>query len=238
MRTRLYVVAVLGGLALLAITVVVVFAFGRHDPSPPGLSDHPNPDIPGAVLYLDQDSCFRRAQASGAGEERLACVPQFPFAPFYWIADSTVAFVQSGTAGTMLYDFDLQTGAQSPTGRPVDVSPGREPPFGKFGGAYAPDGTYAFFEDDGELFLTENGERRSIASFDVPRYNQPQVALWSPDSQWILVQYYPPHADGPELWIISRDGSVRGTLTKDALSGPGGMAAWRIGDAFSPAVPD
>mgnify|MGYP003379564532 CR=1 FL=1 len=55
MKTRLYVAAVLGGLALLIAVALVVFAFGRHNPSPPSLQDNPRPEIPGQILYLDQD---------------------------------------------------------------------------------------------------------------------------------------------------------------------------------------
>ena len=46
MKARLYVASVLAGLALLVIMVVVVLNYGRHDPSPPSLRDHPNPAIP------------------------------------------------------------------------------------------------------------------------------------------------------------------------------------------------
>jgi hypothetical protein len=114
--------------------------------------------------------------------------------------------------------------------------PEKQPPLGLYGGAFAPDGTYAFFDEGGELSLLKDGARTKITEFDVAKYNQPQVVLWSPDSQWILALYYGPHNDGPELWIVSRDGETKGTLTKDV--GFGNSVAWRIeGVGAQPDVP-
>jgi hypothetical protein len=236
-RTRLYVAGALGGLALLAVAVVIILAFGRHDPSPPSLRDNPNPAIPGEILYINQDSCFVRAQASGAASERLACAPQY-FAPgnLYWIDADTAGFLVYGPSTATLQEIDLRTGEITPTGRPVDPSQQKQPPFGAYGGAYAPDGTFAFFEEDGVLVLIEGGARAEITDFDVPRYRQPQVVLWSPDSQWIVAQYHGPHADGPELWIISRDGQTAGTLTNDVAWG--NAVTWRIeGVGVQPELP-
>ena len=53
LNARLYVAAVIGGLLALAITIVLVFQFGRHDPSPPSLTDNPNAAIPGKILYVN-----------------------------------------------------------------------------------------------------------------------------------------------------------------------------------------
>ena len=236
MKTRLYVAGTLAGLAALAVAVVVVFAFGRHNPSPPSLSNAPNPAIPGEILYINEDQCFVRAQASGAGEEQLACLPQqfFP-GSLYWIDDGTAAAIQFGVAGPMLHEIDLRTGQISPGGRPVSI-PEKQPPFEPYGGSMAPDETYASFDENGTLSLLKDGTRTEIASFDIPRYNQPRGILWSPDSQWILAQYYPRHGNGPELWVISRDGNTRGTLTKDVWQGEG--VAWRIeGVGTQPPLP-
>ena len=240
MRTRLYVAGIFGALALLAVTLVVVIAFGRHHPSPPLLADNPRPEIPGEILYLDEDNCFRRAAASGERQERLGCLPEQQFfQALYWLDDDTAGVVVYGANGHSLYEVDLATAAFSSTGTPFTFEGPLDPPLGASGGAYALDGTFAFFEERGELIILKDGVRTEVADFDVPRYQQPQVRLWSPDSQWMIVQYYPRHDARLELWIISRDGRVRGTLTRAAAIGPGaGAVAWRIGDQISRPLPN
>lgn len=237
MRTRLYVAGILGGLALLIVFVVVIFAFGRSDPSPPSLRDHPNIAIPGEILFLDSDFCFIHAQASGASRTKRACMPEyFGGAALYWIDDATAGVVRYDQRGAVLWQVNLNTGAQTDTGRVLagtdvnKIGPGMIGP-----GSLAPDGTTATTDEDGGLFLLQNGARTRIASFDIPEYNQPQVVLWSPDSQWIVLQYYPRRADGPELWIVSRDGLTKGTIATDvAYAG----VAWRIdGAGTQPTLP-
>lgn len=241
MRSRLYVVGVLGGLALLAVTVVVVFAFGRYDPSPPSLKDNPRPEIPGEILYVDEDMCFRVAAASGEREERLGCLTQEQFfTGLYWIDDETAGVILHGPAGATLYEVDLRTAQFSQTGRSVNANDEKSAPLNLCCGASAPDGTYGVFEERGELILVKDGVRTEVADLEVARFRQPQVRGWSPDSQWLLVQYFPrDYDDGIELWIVSSDGSVRGTLAKDVSPGPGsGAASWRIGDEVWPPTPD
>lgn len=227
MKTRLYAAGILGGLAVLLVTVLAVFAFGRSSPSPPSLEKHPNPAIPGELLYVNSDSCFVQASASGASRTTRACIARFSGSPqLYWLAGGTAAILRFDSRGSVLWEVDLDTGAERDTGRVLAADYWKPGPGGIGGGNYAPDGTYAVAEQDGGLFVIESGVRRRIASFDVPDYNQPSVMGWSPDSQWIVLSYYPRRADGPELWIVSRDGNTRGTIAKDLASG--GNAAWRI----------
>jgi hypothetical protein len=207
MRTRLYVAAVLGGLALLAAVVVVVFAFGRKDPSPPSLQDNPNTAIPGEILYVNRDFCFIRAAASGASRTRLACIPEnVSGARLYWLDENTAGIIRYDQRGGVLWRVDLTSGAMTDTGKVIDTSGDRVYPSGTYGGAYAPDGTFASVDQDGKLSLLIDGKRTVIAEFDIPEYNQPQVLIWAPDSQWMVLQYYPRRADGPEFWVVSRDG--------------------------------
>lgn len=237
MRTRLYAAAILGGLAVLAVTVLAVFAFGRKDPSPPSLQEHPNSLIPGELLFVDRDSCFVQATASGLERRRRACLTQFSGSPqLYWLSDDTAAILRFDSRGSVLWEVDLNTGAERDTGRVVAADYWKPGPGGIGGGNYAPDGSYAVAEQDGTLFVIQNGVRTRIASFDVPDYNQPQVMGWSPDSQWILLSFYPRRADGPEMWIVSRDGRTTGTISRNVA--PGGNAAWRMnGLATQPPAP-
>lgn len=227
MRTRLYAAGIIGGLALLTVTVIVVFALGRNNPSPPSLEDHPNLAIPGELLFIDSDSCFVQAEASGATRRIRACMADFFASPqLFWKDEDTASIVRFDTRGGVLWDVNLNTGNFTDTGRVVAVDIWKPGPNGIGGGNYAPDGTYAVAEQGGGLFLIDDGVRTQIASFDVPEFSAPQVLIWSPDSQWIVLQYYPRRANGPEIWIISRDGKTQGTLAEDVWTSTG--VAWRM----------
>ena len=238
MRTRLYVAGVFGGLAVLALVFVIVFAFGRHHPSPPSLRDNPRPEIPGEILYGGKNGCYVRAAASGASEEQLACAGgygpgYFPGGPeVYWVDDTTVQWVQRDSpSGGRLYEVNLKTGEQRDTGRFIATSefaPGFAKPLasGFYDCQQAPDKAFACIGEDGQLAIIVGDQTEKVARFDLPKYARPQVRAWSPDSQWVLLQYYPPRgANGLELWIVSRDGKTRGTLAKDAQFAG---VAWRI----------
>jgi hypothetical protein len=221
MKSRLYVVGVLGGVALLIVALVVAFSFGRHDAAPPSLKDRPQPDIPGEILYLDKDSCFRRATASDGQVAKLACIPQEYSAGLYWLDEDTAELVRYGSRGPELWDVDLRSGTLKDTGR-ILANTNLKPPVS--GGAYAPNGAYAFGDSKGGVSVLVDGRQTQIAQFDVGEHNGPQVLLWSPDSNWLLLQYYPRYSGASELWIVSRDGQTQGTLAHDASQ----LAAWRI----------
>ena len=232
MNARLYTAAVLGGVMAVAITLVLVLQFGRHTPSPPSLQDDPNPAIPGKILYLDQDQCVMVAEASGASRRQVYCFARDKnFGRVFWVDANTFAYTIPGPTTGSIVEVDIATGTASAPrpwsgqGYPRDQS------------TQAPDGTSAQAEEGGKIVLVDGGVRREIADFDVPRYNWPQPVLWSPDSQWILVQYYPPRGGDSQLWIVSRDGQVRGTLAKDAL-GWGAFAWWIDGAGGWPGLPN
>jgi len=236
MRTRLYVAGILGGLAVLVVAVVVVFAFGRHDPSPPRLSEEPRPEIPGEILFVDNEYCFVRMAASGETRSKLACMPQyFGGQALYWIDDNTAGVVQYEQRGQVLWHVDLRTGVMTDTG--IVLASNEKPPQpGIYGGAYAPDETYGYVDEKGDLYILVAGERTKVANFDTHDYQQPRVTLWSPDSQWMVLQYYPPRSSGStELWIVSRDGATQGTL---ATTSSPSSAAWRIGTESTPELPE
>lgn len=236
MKLRLYAAGVLGGLAVLIVAALLIFAFGRHDPSPPSLQDKPNPAIPGELLFVDSKSCFVQASASGESRRTRACVPEYFASPqLYWTSDDVASVVRFDSRGGVVWEVDLNTGAQRDTGRIVSVDILKPGPGGTGGGNYAPDGAYAFADQNGDLFVIENGVRTKIASFDVPEYNPPQVLIWSPDSQWMVLQFYPRNSDGPQLWIVSRDGKTKGTIAEDVRQSG---VAWRMaGLQTQPSLP-
>jgi hypothetical protein len=165
----------------------------------------------------------------------LACVPQFVGgSQLYWPEPGTAGIVRPDISTPTLRTIDLVTGETTDTGKPIPFDPDNKGG-GIFGGAYSPDGTFASVSEDGTLTLLSGGVRTNVTKFDSPKYSQPQVILWSPDSQWIVLRYFPRRADGPEIWIVSRDATIQGTLLKDAsYSG----VAWRIGDDVQPKLPD
>lgn len=240
MKTRLYVAGVLGGLAVLAVVGVLIFQFGRHDPSPPSLIDNPNRAIPGELLFQDEDGCFTRAAASGAArEEEVYCAagPNFGGPGAVWVDANTIAFVSynvvaspDGKGQPTLVEVDLATGKSTDTGR--NVLPGLGGPFS----ATNVHGESVQSDQDGTVYLVKDGKRSEIASFDVPEYGGPQPLIWSPDGEWILLSYYPRRANGAELWLLSRDGQTAGTIASDVRFP---AASWRIdGVGITPELVD
>ena len=223
---RWFVVALLGGVLAVIITAVVALGWGRKDVSPPDLQDSPNPAIPGDILYVDRDSCIILARASGESRRQVACTGISPRLLFFLDA-SRIAYVDSVPSLETLVTIDLETGREL----------GRTPYKGDrpFLLQTAPDGTQAFQRDDGRIQLINVGQVVAELKFDGLDWG-PQLAGWSPDSQWLAVIYYPPRGRAPELWLVSRDGSTRGTLARDS---GGSAVAWRIpGVGAWPPPPD
>ena len=229
MRVRLYVAAVLAGLALLVITVIVVANFGRHDPSPPSLEVDPNPVIPGSIVYLNEDQCIIRASASGAGSEEIYCLSRNDYlSDIYYVDDTRILFTRYDSRGQVLFELNTETrtirdlGLQSPPTKPVQT------------GLVSPSGEEVFTEYDGRVILLKDGTRTTITEFDTREYGGPSPVTWSPDGQWILLRYW--GRKSPEFWIVSRDGATSGTLTKDASGSP---ASWLIpGVGTYPPIPE
>lgn len=230
MKARLYVASVIGGLALLVIMIVVVLNYGRHDPSPPSLRNHPNPAIPGKVIYVDEDQCIRRVPASGGDAEELYCLSRNEYVSrLFYIDDQTIGFAWSDSRGEILYEVNLTTRAVRDTGLSVSTWKASDV------GLVSPSGEEVFSDDSGGVYLLKDGTRTIVAEFDVRDYGGPNPVTWSPDGQWILLRYWG-RSDTTELWIVSRDGAIRGTVASDA---GGQAAAWYIEGAGSyPPLPE
>lgn len=224
MKQRLIVAAALGGLAVLAAVVVAVLQFGRVDPSPPSLVDNPNPAIPGEILYFDNFGCAVRIQASGASQLK-DCGEGFRGPVFFgWVDATTIAWWE----GDRLVEMDMETGERTPR-TDIDVSRRRFPERPGF----SVNGESAVAEGGRLYVLHRDGTREEIASFDVgSRWIQPM--LWSPDGNWLLVQWYPPRGAGAELWIVSRDGQTRGTIVEDGEGFPDPVGWWIDGQGGTP----
>ena len=137
----------------------------------------------------------------------------------------------------------IRTGELRDTGQTATIPNPPAPPFTRLpairnvqGCLKTPDGTYACIDEDGGLVIADGDVSMGVATFDLPESHVPQVRAWSPDSQWVVLQYQPQRGNsGAEFWIIKRDGSVRGTLATN--TGYGGIA-WRIeGVGTYPASP-
>lgn len=225
MRERAVVVSVLAAIALLAIVVLVVFRFGRHDPSPPSLEDDPVAAIPGQILFADKEGCIVLAAASGAEREQLYCSAEVSW--LSWIDEDTVAFSDYGKAPTTgRTEIDLATRETHATTNPTQF---------KTEVRESVNGEIATVEYSGAVYVSSGGTRTEIADFDVPENWGPTFVTWSPDGEWMLLQYTGPKDDASELWVVSRDGSVRGTLATGVQGwGPQTVSWWIDGKGYLP----
>ncbi|MGH2627848.1 MAG: hypothetical protein ACRDHY_14495 [Anaerolineales bacterium] len=224
MKQRSVLAAVIVGLVAIIAVPLLIFAYGRHDPSPPSLQDAPNATIPGVVLFVDNDGCVVEMSASGSGRRILTCDISTSPASFLTRIDAqTIAVAQShpdpGGEGFDVTFLNLETGEES-TGRVSMTDRGF--PFG------APNqesvlGERVSVGQDGQITVVKGTSKQEIRDFDVREYGGPQFVTWSPDGEWMLLAYYD---DGElELWVLSRDGRTSGTLTK-GLRQP--SASWYI----------
>ncbi len=227
MKERIVVGSAVGGLAILVAVALIVFQFGRENPSPPSLIENPNPAIPGELLFRDNDDCVVRATASGATREQVYCGT--PGGAQYiesitWVDANTIGFVTfrpNGVGGADRLITKVDIASKQVVGEQV-VSGTKE--------TYAlqvsaPDGSSALIDEDGILAITKDGQRIETWDTDVEQ-GRLRPVLWSPDSQWIVLFYTPPRDyNDNEFWIVSRDGELRGTLATDLQYQ---SASWRI----------
>lgn len=215
MRARLYVAAVLGGLGALVVVAVVVLRVGRIDPSPPQLAGHPNNAIPGEIVYLDRNDCIVRAAASGAWRVQVYCLAlaQYALRPDVTRVDKdTVAYFQWSEPTYELVEINLTTKA-------VRHTVAQAARLGEYGlsGIVSPSGEVLAQDNDRGIFVVSSGARTKVAEFETPEYRSPHLETWSPDGKWFALRYYADEAQtSAELWILSRDGKVKGTLVADA----------------------
>ncbi len=221
MKERIVVGSAVGGMAILVAVALVVFQFGRTNPSPPSLIDSPNPAIPGELLFRDEDECIVRAAASGASREQVYCgMPPnlLGVDRVVWVDANTIGFTAYTSTSQMLVNVDLATKqvvGEQPIATGKDIS---------FLNLTARDGSTVSIDDGGVVVVTKGGQRTEAWDTGMETWRV-QPLLWSPDSQWIVLFYSPPRGDESELWLIKRDGSVRGTIATDV----GGQSiSWRI----------
>lgn len=219
MKTRAYVALIFAAVAAVAILVIVLLGIGRFDPSPPSLRSRPVPAIPGEILYVDADGCIIRARASGESREAVIC-PGPDTSIVSWIDGETIGWAEYSAGQPTWTVLALGT-------RTITVSDTYAQP--QPSSAVSPRGERAGFDRDGSLYRITDGERTKIFDFDGPEHRQPSLVTWSPDGEWLLLQYE------NALWIVSRDGSVQGTLARTRPWAQG--ASWWIdGIGYLPTV--
>lgn len=195
MKTRLTVAGIIAGVVAVLVLVVIVVIAGRFDPSPPSLQNNPVPAIPGSILFVDEAGCIIRARASGEARERVTCDAD-GLAAISWVDADTIGYAV-GRPGQTWIELDLQTGDE----RSSDLFPRQQPP-----NFVSVRGERIDIAGDGSVYRVDGRDRTRIFDFDGPEHRQPHLITWSPDGDWILLGYE------EELWIISRDGNVQGTL--------------------------
>ena len=210
MRGRLYVAAVFAGVAAIAVLSVLILGPGHFDPSPPSLRENPVPRIPGEILYVDRDGCIIRAMASGESREQVTCSGR-DLNTVSWIDETTIGYASFGPGRPVWTELNLATGRTTLT----DRYPQREPP-----NPVSVKGERIDYDRDGSVYRVTNGDRTKIFDFEGPKHHQPSLVTWSPDGEWLLLRYR------DELWIVSRDGRVQGTLARTREWAQD--ASWRI----------
>jgi hypothetical protein len=221
-RNRLYVGLVLAGLVAMALLVVLVLRLGQHDPSPPSLRDHPRTEIPGKIVYVAENGCIMTTAASGSSHEEVLCPADVSWVT--WVDTSTIAYLSFYSGVPRWNVVDLATRRET-TGATADSS---KYPFYPQSDPVSPRGERVSFDNEGSVYVSD-GQRAKVFAFDGPSGERPSFVTWSPDGEWILLQYYREE----ELWIVRRDGSLAGTLAGDAR----GPASWWIdGVGFLPKV--
>jgi hypothetical protein len=225
LRTRLWAAAIVAGVVAIAVLVVLVFKFGRYNPSPPSLVEHPNPAIPGEILYIDRQGCISRAAASGATRSQVYC-PGAGASAITWVDRKTIAFTEfKSFAPPTWTKVDLESKQTTDTGISARLA-GPNP--------VSPKGERVILEANGDVTIVDQDLRRVIAHFDIPAHRIPVLATWSPDGEWLLLAYWSQRGNAQELWVVSRDGNTKGTLADAQAMGPFAVSWWIDGSGYLP----
>ena len=222
-RQRLFVAGVFASFAVLLLLSVVIFQFGRRNPSPPSLQDHPNPAIPGEVIYLATNSCITRISASGANKQEIVCPGRVDY--LARLDERAIVYGFYFPSGGPATQRDLVTGQEAV----LDATMNPDKLFTPHTGANQRSVLDEFItvDPDGSVYRSNSTEpgRTRIFDCDCANYRSPQFLTWSPDGQWVMVTYWKNDNAQQQLWIIARDGSFAGTL---AAAGPNANASWFI----------
>ena len=222
-RQRLFVAGVFASFAVLLLLSVVIFQFGRRNPSPPSLQDHPNPAIPGEVIYLSTNSCITRISASGANKQEIVCPGRVDY--LARLDERAIVYGFYFPSGGPATQRDLVTGQEAV----LDATMNPDRLFTPHTGANQRSVLDEFItvDPDGSVYRSNSTEpgRTRIFDCDCANYRSPQFLTWSPDGQWVMVTYWKNDNAQQQLWIIARDGSFAGTL---AAAGPNANASWFI----------
>lgn len=223
--TRLWFGGILAGMALLAALAFVVIGPGRFHPSPPSLSDNPVV-IPGQLAYLHEDGCVRVVLLSSGNDREVIC-PATRTAVVAWLDAGTVAIADwRGSPNPEWTAVNIETGETTSLG----THPGP-----RFDGDPTLNNRIRVAHD-GEVFIVEDGEERSIYDAGFPEFYQPRPITFSPGDAWLLLGYNGPRGDGQELWIVAADGSVARTVTKDADWSHQAVSWWVDGEGAAPDI--
>jgi len=220
---RILVAGVFAGLAVMALLAVVIFQFGRHDPSPPSLQANPNTAIPGEVVYLATNNCVVRIDASGANRREVVCPGRADFVTR--LDERTIVYGIYGPPGSPATQRDLVTGQETV----YSTAPSPD----KFIPGVATEqrsvlDEFITVDPDGSVYRSSSSDPRRSLIFDCdcPQHQVPEFATWSPDGAWVMLTYWNNRSGDREIWIVARDGSVKGTLA--TASGAGGNPSWFI----------
>jgi hypothetical protein len=196
------------------------------------LREHPNPAIPGQIVYESGcrilcERCLTVVAASGLTPEvQATCdLPSRPI-EVLWIDATSVGFLVQ-PAGRYIGPDRVEPEQQLNS---VNIATHEIAETDVFGHMEYVAVNYQAVSLGGEVAsVDQNAGRLFVGGEEIARLNvggdgyvhQPK---WSPDGRWLLVGLTPDEGDADELWVVSRDGKVKGLVAKDYLGG----AAWYI----------
>ena len=139
--------------------------------------------------------------------------------------DRTIVYGSYSPAGPLATQRDLVTGQE--TAYPAGTTPDKFNAVSHSAEQRSVSGEYITVDPNGSVYRSNGAEpaRTLIFECDCSKYRVPQFYSWAPDGQWVIMVYAPRNGPEQELWILSRDGSVAGTL---ASVGYNANASWYI----------
>ncbi|MFN0094791.1 MAG: TolB family protein [Dehalococcoidia bacterium] len=210
LRSRLATAGILVAVVAAVGLVVAVAKVGIHHPSPPSLEKEPRAEIPGTVAYVSKDGCVMLAEASGVSRREVRCGMDW----VRFVDERTLEYGRYGPTITG-YRRSVDGGPETPVATTRDFRGGPQI-------AVAPNGDRVEVEPGGDIYVASAAGRARIYDCDCPDGAWANVIAWTPDSAWVLLQFYSNRGD-QEIWILRRDGGVVGTLVKGLRESPSWM---------------
>jgi hypothetical protein len=224
MSKRLYAAAGLVSVAMAAVLAVLLMSFGGHHPPPPPLLDSPRVQLPGTLVYVDEDGCIITVAASGADLWPLSCPGAWTVEEVTWVDAEHVAYRRYDSDEGDWIGIDLATGFESVLGPAVYADRATSP--------LSHRGERVVVDQSGDIYVEQGAATRRIFEFNGSAADGlPRFVMWSPDGEWAVLD----HWRGNAYWFIKRDGTAARSLEHPSANGVSSTLSWIIpGSGIAP----